>query len=165
VRVWLHNVAIVAIAFQVCVLYTTSGFQKAFGERWHTGVAIYYVTRSMWFSQPSLAPLFTNPVVATAATYGPVFHQLWFPVAILSPLRLAWIVLGILFHVGIASLMGLVTFSIVMIGLELFFVTDREYRWLSARLARGYAASRALLMARIPSRLVGRSELDPNSTS
>lgn len=150
VRVWFHNVAVLAIACQVCILYMTSGFQKAFGERWHTGVALYYITRSMWFSHPGLAPLFENPILTAASTYGPMLHQLWFPVAILSPLRLPWIAIGILFHVGIAGLMGLVTFSIAMIGLELFFVTDHEYRRLRTTVNRALGSLRAIALRSPP---------------
>ena len=63
--------------------------------------------------------------------------------AILSPLKLWWLGFGILLHLSIGLLMGLTTFSIVMLGLLLFFISDAEYarllawaRQLRKRLAR-----------------------------
>lgn len=45
----------------------------------------------------------------------------WFPIAMVSKMKLLWIFIGITFHIGISGFMGLVTFGVTMIGLELFF--------------------------------------------
>lgn len=124
---WLHNLAVLAIAVQLVVLYITSGFAKAMGETWQNGVAMYYISQVQWFTLPGAHALFLNPLLVTAATYLPMFYQLLFPVAIISRIKLPWIFLGILFHLGIALLMGLISFSTIMIGLELFLISDREY--------------------------------------
>jgi predicted DCC family thiol-disulfide oxidoreductase YuxK len=44
-----------------------------------------------------------------------------------SRFKLLWLAMGISFHLGIGAFMGLVTFSSVMISLELFFITDGEH--------------------------------------
>lgn len=126
-RVWLHNIAVLAITFQLIVMYIVSGFAKASGDLWEQGVAMYSISQVQWFTLPGANELFTNPFIVTGATYVSIFYQLLFPVAIISRIKLPWIVLGILFHLGIAVLMGLVTFSTVMIGLELFLISDQEY--------------------------------------
>lgn len=126
-RVWLHNLAVLAIALQLMVMYLTSGFAKAMGETWQNGVAMYYVNQIQWFTLPGTQTLFLNPFIVTAATYIPMFYQLLFPVAVISRIKLPWILLGILFHLGIAVLMGLISFSTIMIGLELFLISDEEY--------------------------------------
>jgi len=133
--VWLHNVAVLAIALQVVVLYATSGFMKASGDKWHHGVALYYISQVEWFSLPSFREIFKNPLITTAATYVPMLYLLMFPVAIVSRLKLPWLLVGILFHLGIAIFMGLVTFSAAMIGLALFLVSDSEYGWMKARVS------------------------------
>lgn len=125
--VWLHNVAVLAIALQVVVLYATSGFMKAYGDRWHHGTAMYYISQVEWFSLPAVRELFKNPVITTVATYAPMLYQMLFPIAMISPVKLPWIAAGIAFHLGIAVFMGLITFSTVMIGLELFLISDSEY--------------------------------------
>lgn len=126
-RVWLHNIAVLAITFQLVILYTTSGFAKAMREVWQHGVAMYYISQMQWFFLPSAHELFTNPLVVTVATYIPLFYELLFPVAIISRIKFLWILFGILFHLVIAVLMGLITFSTVMIGLVLFLISDQEY--------------------------------------
>src|SRR6476620_1700415 len=68
-----------------------------------------------------------NPLIVTVTTYVPMFYQLLFPIATISRLKIPWILLGICFHLGIMILMGLITFSWIMIGLELFFISDQEY--------------------------------------
>ncbi len=125
--VWLHNVAVLAIALQVVVLYATSGLMKAYGDRWHHGTAMYYISQVEWFSLPALRELFKNPVITTVATYAPIVYQILFPIAMISPVKLPWIAAGVAFHLGIAVFMGLITFSTVMIGLELFLISDPEY--------------------------------------
>ena len=116
-----------AIALQVSVLYSTAGLTKANGDLWHHGTAMYYISQVQWFSLPIMRDMFKNPIITTMSSYVPVLYQLWFPVAMLSPLRRLWIGIGVLFHIGIAVFMGLVTFSTVMIALDLMFISDQEY--------------------------------------
>lgn len=125
--VWFHNTALLAIMLQVAVLYGTAGLAKAYGDLWHHGIAMYYISQVQWFSLPAMRQMFKNPWITTLSSYVPVLYQLWFPIAIISPLRRSWIAVGIFFHLGIAIFMGLVTFSTVMIGLDLIFISDREY--------------------------------------
>jgi hypothetical protein len=127
VAVWLHNVAVIAIALQVVVLYADSGLMKAYGAKWQHGTAMYYVSQLEWmFLQPA-REWFKNPLLTTTATYASLLYEILFPVAVISPLKLAWLGFGILLHLAIGILMGLTTFTVVMIGLLLFFVSDAEY--------------------------------------
>lgn len=130
--VWLHNVAVLAIALQVVVLYADSGLLKAYGEKWQHGTAMYYVSQLEWMFLRPAREWFKDPLLATATTYATLLYEILFPVAIISPLKLWWLGFGILLHLGIWLLLGLTTFSIVMIGLLLFFVSDAEYAWLWA---------------------------------
>lgn len=124
---WVHNVAVVAIVTQLIMLYVTSGMMKTYGEKWHSGTAMYYISQVEWFSLPMMREWFKIPFVTTVATYVPMFFMVWFPIAIFSRFKLLWIFVGINLHFGIATMMGLITFSSAMIGLELFLVTDGEY--------------------------------------
>lgn len=45
-----HNLAIVAIAFQVFVVYYASAMYKIQGRMWQDGVALYYILRVPEFS-------------------------------------------------------------------------------------------------------------------
>ncbi len=135
-RVWVHNVAVLAMIGQVLMLYATAGLMKAFGDKWHHGTALYYISQVELFWHPAARALARTPLVALAA-YATVIHQLLFPVAFLSRMRVPWVVLGLSFHLGIALVMGLVSFSTVMIGLELCLLSDRDFGWLRGAFTRG----------------------------
>ena len=124
---WIHNVGVAAIWAQICVLYATSGLMKTFGEVWHQGTAMYYISQVEWISLPGLRDMFKNPFITTVATYVPMLFMVTFPVAVFSRLKPLYVAIGFGLHLGIAVMMGLLTFSTAMIGLELFLLTDEEY--------------------------------------
>jgi hypothetical protein len=127
VAVWLHNVAVLAIGLQVVVLYAESGLIKAYGDKWQHGTAMYYVSQLEWMFLRPAREWFKDPLITTTGTYASLLYEVLFPVAIISPLKLWWLGFGILLHLAIGILMGLTTFSIVMLGLLLFFISDAEY--------------------------------------
>lgn len=132
-RVFVHNVAVVAVAVQVMILYETSGLFKAFGDRWHHGTAMYYISQVEWFSHPAFRSLLQQPAVTTLASYATIFYQVTFPMAMFSRLKITWLAMGFALHLGILVTMGLVTFSTVMMGLELFMITDAEWAVIAER--------------------------------
>src|SRR4030095_5031369 len=91
------------------------------------GIALYNISQVDTFSLPALRGLFKNPYLTTLASYSAMFFLMWFPMAMFSRFKLLWLAMGISFHLGIGTFMGLVTFSTVMISLELFFITDEEH--------------------------------------
>jgi hypothetical protein len=126
-RVWLHNIAVLAVIFQLMIVYTAAVFAKLGGSEWRGGIAMYTLSQLQLYSLPAASGLFTIPLIVYVTTYVPLVYQLLFPVVIPTRFKLPWIVLGILFHLGIIVLMGLVTFSTLMIALELFLISDQEY--------------------------------------
>ena len=70
-------------------------------------------------------------MLATLSAYVTIIFLIWFPIAMFSKVKLLWI--GISFHLGIIRMMGLITFGVIMIGMELFFITDSEYQRLVKR--------------------------------
>lgn len=152
-RAWFHNLAVAAIGMQLMTVYVTSGLMKAAGESWQNGTALYLVSQVEWFSHPSLRAGFTNPLIVMVATYTAMLFQLWFPVAVFSRFRLAFLAIGISMHLGIAIMMGLVHFSSVMIALELFLITEREWAELAAFAKR--------TRARISTRVFGGASPEP----
>jgi hypothetical protein len=135
-KVWLHNIAVLAIVFQLLIVYTASVFSKLSGEQWRQGIAMYTESQVQLYSLPAAHELFTIPLIVYVTSYFPLVYQLLFPLTIPTRFKLPWIVLGIFFHLGIVVLIGLVTFSTMMIALELFLITDQEYAkiWKRARL-------------------------------
>jgi predicted DCC family thiol-disulfide oxidoreductase YuxK len=137
VAVWIHNLCCVCIIAQLIILYTTSGLAKANGARWFNGTALFTISQVEWFSHPAFRSLLRNAFVVTVASYATVLYQVWCPMAIFSPFRIVWLGIGAFMHIGIGLTMGLWTFSVAMISLEMFLVRDHEYRsafeWLKGR--------------------------------
>lgn len=138
-RTFLHNVAVLAIYLQVCILYLVSGTAKLSGEMWPNGTGIYYVLHTEAFSPPWIwvQNLFKVPFIVTIASYLTIIYQLGFPFMVLNRLHLAWVVIGIGLHLSIGIAMGLVPFSMIMISAIIFSVRDSEwnamYRFFSRR--------------------------------
>ncbi|MGB7926452.1 MAG: DCC1-like thiol-disulfide oxidoreductase family protein [Pyrinomonadaceae bacterium] len=149
-RIWLHNVGVLAIGAQLIILYLTSAFLKLSGDVWHHGTAMYLISQVEWFSIPYSRELFKNSFMTTMASYSAMFIQIWFPIALFSRLKIAWVLIGIGFHLGIAFFMGLLTFSAMMIGLELFVISDDEYRRFWHRAQMMYERLKAFFKPGVP---------------
>ena len=140
----IHNVALIAIAFQVLVVYWASAMYKIQGRMWQDGVALYYILRVPEFTWPGVSELvYENRWLVFALTWTTVWFQLAFPPLILTQrFRVAILGAAVVFHLGIALLMNLWTFSIYMIGTEAVFLPSRLAARLPAR--RQIARSRRL---------------------
>ncbi|MET9607265.1 HTTM domain-containing protein [Streptomyces sp. NPDC006512] len=152
----LHHAGLLAVILQVCTVYLVSGMYKVQGERWQNGTALYYILRVNEFGWPGVNRLvYENATLVVAITYGTVFFQLAFTFLLFNrKWRVFAVAGGILMHAGIGVHMaGLITFSLVMIALELVIMGDDHYR----RLARTWRRMRQ----GIPEPATAAPEIDP----
>lgn len=109
------------IRLQVAGIYLHAALAKLAVPEWQDGTALYY-----WLSDPSFGPApwlraIVLPVAATSVggallTWGPIALEFSLAVALVLD-RSRWrflLLAGIGFHVGIAVLMGLVSFALAM---------------------------------------------------
>jgi len=135
-----HNFGVLLVLAQLSMLYLSTGLYKMMGELWQQGTALYYVLRVDEYSWPPLAQsVYQNPYLVVFGTYGTMMFEVMFAPSLFSRwLRYVTIVTGTALHVGIAVLMGLVTFAWSMLAVYPLLITDAEYRavarWLRARL-------------------------------
>jgi predicted DCC family thiol-disulfide oxidoreductase YuxK len=111
----------------------STGLYKVMGELWQNGTAIYYILRVDEFSWPGVAELiYRSPYLVVLGTYGTVLFEVAFLPALFNRwTRYAAAFAGLVFHTGIALLMGLVTFGWSMLSVYPLLLTDAEYRHLS----------------------------------
>jgi predicted DCC family thiol-disulfide oxidoreductase YuxK len=111
----------------------STGLYKVMGELWQNGTAVYYILRVDEFSWPGVAELiYRNPYLVVLGTYSTVLFEVLFLPALLNRwTRYAAGLAGLVFHAGIALLMGLVTFGWSMLSVYPLLLTDAEYRHLS----------------------------------
>ncbi|WP_437841982.1 HTTM domain-containing protein [Sorangium sp. So ce1153] len=135
IKMMTHSAAILACAVQVCLVYGIAGLYKVQGELWQNGTALYYITRVGEFTWPGHSEgLYGSVALVTALTYAAVAFQLSFPFLFVLDRRTRRLALAgaFTFHLGIAVMMGLVTFAAFMISVELALISDAEYRAVGA---------------------------------
>ncbi|WP_405831220.1 HTTM domain-containing protein [Streptomyces sp. NBC_01176] len=123
----LHNLGVVAVAAQMCLVYVVSGLYKVQGQMWQDGTALFYVLRVPEFSLPGVSNLvYGNDFLVVAGTYVTVIFLVYFPLGVLVPALRPWAAaLSISFHLAIAVCMGLTGFALTMIACDLVFL-DKE---------------------------------------
>lgn len=140
----LHNAAVLAVAFQMCLIYGAAGLYKVQGSMWQQGTALYYTLHLTWFRPwPGLSDWFaSHGVVIAIVAYVTVFVQIGFAFALFNrALKYAFLVVLLGMHLAIAVLLGLPLFSAAMVIGDSVFLPERF--WLTAaRLARRVIAGR-----------------------
>jgi antimicrobial peptide system SdpB family protein len=159
--------AIIAIRVQVAGVYFHSSIAKLSVPEWADGTAVYY-----WFTNPTfgaplwrrsmLMPLLRNQYSVSLITWGSILFEIVLFMALVMP-KPVWrylLPLGIAFHVAIALIHGLISFSTIMCGALILYLRPCEqpfhgvasawfrlHAWLARGPSRlgGQGASRAFL--------------------
>lgn len=120
------NAAFFLSRFQVFIVYLTVGLYKLNGGLWQNGMALYYILQSKDYTHPTLGGfLVAHPWLAMAGTYYTLVFQAMFPYFVWNRrTRPLILLMGTTLHLGIAFVMGLFTFGLVMCAS--YFVFFRE---------------------------------------
>lgn len=118
---WAGPVFIVA---QLTLSYFISGYYKLISKTWQSGQAIKKVVATEIYGRPSLFFMVKNDWVAYSSCWLIILWELTFPIIFLmpQPYFLIWLVLGVVFHLSMAIIMGLNTFMMAfLISYPLFY--------------------------------------------
>lgn len=109
---WAQAAGAGLIAAQLVLSYWISGLAKASSPVWRAGAAITLITRMATYCPRGLSNRLTAPVASFCLCWMTIVFELGAPLLLLAgrPGALAVIVMGTLFHLGIAVSMGLTTF-------------------------------------------------------
>ncbi|WP_392671633.1 HTTM domain-containing protein [Streptomyces sp. LN785] len=158
-----HNVTLVVIMVEVCLIYATAGWYKIQGSRWQDGTALYYPLKLDYFTPwPALSDILaSNGVMVMVLTYGTVIVQVAFPFTLFNRRVKNVLLVGMMCeHLGIALLLGLPFFSMAMIAADSVFLPTAFLVWLGGRAVLG----RQLLFSRrgrVPEQWRGADEEVP----
>jgi antimicrobial peptide system SdpB family protein len=133
--------SLVMCQLQVAGVYFHAATGKLAVGEWADGTALYY-----WFTDPlfgapgwlagGVQTAFTSGVLLALATWAVIALELALSVALVLPprARALFLRLGVLFHVGIAVVHGLVTFSVVMTAALVLYLRPpgRPFVWRAA---------------------------------
>ncbi len=110
------RLALRVLQVHLCIIYLTSGIEKAKGEQWHNGEAIWRAVMRPGRSLFDVAWLASWPWVAMALCWATLVVEIGYAFMVWPKrTRALWAWLAIGLHVGIALLLGLWLFSAVMI--------------------------------------------------
>ncbi|MGI5171182.1 hypothetical protein ACQEU3_43205 [Spirillospora sp. CA-253888] len=152
----LHNCALFLMIFQVCVVYLMAGLWKALNPLWRDGTAMYYTVHVALTDTGPVAALVSWWPVTAFLTYGTVAIEIAFPLLVASRhhwVRTATLLAALCLHVGIAVILPLLNFSLVMIACDMLILRDDDYRKLggrAARLKRRASSAEAVVLPQAP---------------
>lgn len=146
------NCALFVAQLQVVAVYLCAGLYKVNGELWQNGMALFYIFQVDEYTHPLVHDLMLSaPWLSVIGTYFTLAFQLSFPWVVWQrgwPRRLV-ISAGIMLHTGIALVMGLFAFGMVMCLVYTLFLEQSTAQAICARLAR-VRASLPRLRVRAP---------------
>jgi len=107
------------VQIHLCIVYLSSGIEKISGEQWRNGEAIWRAVMRPGFAQFDLSWLAAYPIVAKLACWSTLAIELGY-VFFVWPRRTRriWALATAGMHAGIAVMMGLWSFSALMIVLN-----------------------------------------------
>lgn len=118
-----HNMAVLGIILQLCLVYFLSGLAKVGDSEWLSGQAIISVAKIRHFSLYSFLSYTTllDPLYFFL-NYLVLFYQILFPILVwIGSLKKPLLLIGIGMHVYIGFVMGLPEFSAIMIIAYVYF--------------------------------------------
>jgi hypothetical protein len=138
------NVAIRLLQIHVCIIYCMAGLAKLEGPAWWNGTALWNVLANFEFAPMNwlvynwiLRALGSNQllfeIIMTGGVYFTMAFELLYAVWIWRPTT-RWIILtaAIILHGVIGLFMGLQTFALMMLVLNMVFLRTEEVYWILA---------------------------------
>jgi hypothetical protein len=116
-----HNFGALAIVIQIQIVYLIAGIAKLSSSEWLSGIAIINLGEVQYFN------LYNNSFSATGFlayffNYLVLFYQLLFPFLIwIEKIKKPLLVIGILTHLYIAFIMGIMGFGLIMLIPYVYF--------------------------------------------
>ena len=135
IRTIVHNASMLVISCQIALVYFWASFYKIEGITWRNGTALFYVLSSDRYTLPIVSHvLLRMPVLLSALAYVTIIVQLTFVFLMWNrklKLRLVAVMIGM--HICIAAILGLVSFSLIMIAADLALLSDADWRFVRQR--------------------------------
>jgi hypothetical protein len=135
-QVWqsINSVGYRLIQIQLCIIYAYSGFDKVRGLTWWKGDAVWYALGNTQITSIDFSFLAYMPAILTVMAFVTVLWETYFPILIWIPqIKRYVITIGIFFHLGIAFMMNLYEFSLVMLAAYPLFMnrdmTHKLFDW------------------------------------
>jgi hypothetical protein len=118
------TVATRLLQLHLCAIYLFGGIDKAKGELWWDGSAVWYALANLEYQSLNLTWLVRQPWLIALLTHLTLFWETFYPVLIWPRLtRPLFLAMAFAVHGGIALALGMKTFGLAMIIANLAFVS------------------------------------------
>jgi hypothetical protein len=108
------------VQIQLCIVYFASGLEKAMGEQWWNGEAIWRSLMLPVYNHFDFSWISRFPLLAKLGAWGTLIVEMGYPFFVWSRrTRRFWVAATIALHLGIGLFLGLHTFSALMTVLTL----------------------------------------------
>lgn len=115
-----NRLSLRVLQIHLCGLYLITGLAKAQGIQWWNGEAVWRATMLPQFANMDMSWLAFYPTLGKIAAVGTLVIEIGYVVMVWPRrTRLPWIILTVLLHIGIFLVLGLKTFSLFMIAMNI----------------------------------------------
>lgn len=126
-RRWRGCLAWRALQIELCVCYGLAAAWKLADPDWRAGDMMFYVIAKADHWWVSLLPLLDFAWIHRTVTWGTIVFEAVYPLLVWwRPARAPLILTAVVFHLAISAGLGLPTFGLAMIGMQLLFVEPRR---------------------------------------
>ncbi|MEO9531173.1 MAG: HTTM domain-containing protein [Crocinitomicaceae bacterium] len=131
---------------QVCLVYFFSALYKLYDAPWVEGKALMYISRIDGYSTLPFEWLFAeNPTLSMFATYATLAYMILFPFIVwVKKIKTPFLMIGLIFHIGISFGMGIFSFGVIMILMYILFLDKEQIQTIKEKIKR-----------RVPNRVIG----------
>ena len=127
------TVATRLLQLHLCIIYLFGGIDKARGDLWWDGSAVWFAIANLEYQSLDLTWLVDYPWLVAMLTHMTLFWEVFYPVLIWPRLtRPICLAIAVAVHGGIALALGMKTFGLVMILANVAFVPPE---WVAAAAA------------------------------
>lgn len=136
------SVGLRMLQLHVLIVYLSSGMEKASGEQWWNGEAMWRSLMQPVFTDMSWAWLAEYPVAAQVMAIGTLVVEAGYPFFAVAGAARAWAWVVVVLHVCIGAILGLRMFAAVMVVFNVCAFLHREILLLAAVVVRAFGTVR-----------------------
>lgn len=126
----LTKLSLLSIKIHLCLVYFISAIFKINTKMWFAGIANYYILNLERFMGTKYNTILSQSTFfVTLSTYFTLFWELSFPFLVwFKKVKLPFLILGVLLHLGIYVFMMIHDFEILFIATYILFFNDKELK-------------------------------------
>ena len=130
------QVATRLMQLHLCVIYLFGGISKLRGELWWDGSALWYALVNWEYQSIDAVWLGHYPALLGALAHITIFWETFYCAAVWPRFLRPWtLALAVAVHGGIALGLGMITFGLMMIVVNMSFVSPVTIQWLVAKIS------------------------------